>query len=927
MNIQINKMRTVCLLLFLACCFMSSFNQVLARSIEDYLQKAEEYLQDNKLKSAVLELKNVLQKDESNKDARFLLGRTYLRFGAGIFAEKEFRKAVRYGMPEKRIRILLARAYLQQGKLEDLIKESVVHADMSTEELAIVRALQARAFLRLNNIEKAEDLLARALYLDPDVLDVHLGLGQLALHKRQIETAHHHIKHVYERSPKHVDAHLFMGQINRIYSKFAESRENFKFVLSVQPENRSAHLGLIATLIGLGKIDEADAYVAKFHKDNVEDVELNYLRAVIAFQKQDLTQTHSILRTILRKDAEHGQSLHLLGTVYFMQNDFKEANTAFLQYLKNNSLDMMLSKLLAITYLKLDQEDQSIKILEDALRLTPLHPELMALLGTAYFQKQDFAKSFSYFTAAVAAAPDNTMFKDQLLINQLVMTSTNPKHSVEQKTLHSNNNLLSAFIALKEKQYDKALKITKVLKMQLPRNALIHQLEGSILAGQGNIKAAEEQYKLVLAINPKHTQAELSLGRLLVKQGKIDKAKAHYKKILNIDSNHVDAMLELAQLAEKVGNVDETMDWLQRAAVRNPTAIRPRVFLAQYHLYTGALQDALKVIKQAQNIAPNDHAVLKVLGIVQQKNQLLSDAAMTFKTLTQLHPNSAEFMHLLASVQIQQKQYDAAAMALVQALQRDSDYLPAKKSLVMVKLYLNLPADALQIAEEMQQANPNSSVAYQLMGSIYDHEKDYKLAIKFYELAYKIDATADLARKLSVAYEHQGNVDTAIAVLKRWLANNPADVALRLHLADVYEKKGAVYLAIEQIRLLLEYDKNNVTTLVKLATLYQQQGDRRSIEIAQLAYSLAREQPEVQDTLGWLLVLNGQNDRGLELLLEASKNAAHSSTIRFHLAVALHNSGNNEDARVQLERVLQTDRNFPEVKEAEKLYKKLAGTE
>ena len=55
---------------------------------------AKEYLNKNDAKSASLQLRNVLQKNAGNPEARYLLGRALLETEEFASAEKELRKAL-----------------------------------------------------------------------------------------------------------------------------------------------------------------------------------------------------------------------------------------------------------------------------------------------------------------------------------------------------------------------------------------------------------------------------------------------------------------------------------------------------------------------------------------------------------------------------------------------------------------------------------------------------------------------------------------------------------------------------------------------------------------------------------------------------------------------------------------------------------------
>ena len=87
--------------------------------------------------------------------------------------------------------------------------------------------------------------------------------------------------------------------------------------------------------------------------------------------------------------------------------------------------------------------------------------------------------------------------------------------------------------------------------------------------------------------------------------------------------------------------------------------------------------------------------------------------------------------------------------------------------------------------------------------------------------------------------------------------------------------------------------------------------------------SLAPDRPEVADTLGWLLLENGDPARGLEILQDAAGKAPHIPAIRFHRAVALARNDRQDEARKELERLLRDHSNFAEEAEARTLLAQL----
>jgi thioredoxin-like negative regulator of GroEL len=70
------------------------------------------------------------------------------------------------------------------------------------------------------------------------------------------------------------------------------------------------------------------------------------------------------------------------------------------------------------------------------------------------------------------------------------------------------------------------------------------------------------------------------------------------------------------------------------------------------------------------------------------------------------------------------------------------------------------------------------------------------------------------------------------------------------------------------------------------------------------------------DTLGWILVENGDTPRGLELLGRASEMAPGAYDFRLHFAKALIKAGRKEAARKELEVLAKLDHRLPVQQEA-----------
>ena len=122
---------------------------------------------------------------------------------------------------------------------------------------------------------------------------------------------------------------------------------------------------------------------------------------------------------------------------------------------------------------------------------------------------------------------------------------------------------------------------------------------------------------------------------------------------------------------------------------------------------------------------------------------------------------------------------------------------------------------------------------------------------------------------------------------------------------------------------LLKLNANDVEVLNNLAQVANRQGDKAALEYAERAYQLANSNAAVLDTIGWVLVRQGQLDRGTSLLRDARLRDSSNPEIRYHLAVALSQSGRDAEARSELNEGLKGGAVFDELEDARKLQKKL----
>ena len=94
-------------------------------------------------------------------------------------------------------------------------------------------------------------------------------------------------------------------------------------------------------------------------------------------------------------------------------------------------------------------------------------------------------------------------------------------------------------------------------------------------------------------------------------------------------------------------------------------------------------------------------------------------------------------------------------------------------------------------------------------------------------------------------------------------------------------------------------------------------------ELAERALTAAPAAAQIDDTLGWILLAQGETDKAVARLSAANSAAPRNPDIQYHLAVALQRVGRRADAQAMLEALLGSGVSFADKAEAEKLLQEL----
>lgn len=889
-------------------------------TVEERIQRANEFEAKGDLKAAIIELKNAVQREPGNAQARWLMGELYVKTREGAAAEKELAKAQELGVAEDSLKIPLGKALLLQEKYQDVLDRINPGKDASSKNVARILQVRAEALAGLKHPKEACDMLQQAREKDQTYVPVYWGLARCEASQGRSDEARALLDSALKLNPKEAGTWLALGDMARSRGDLPGALEAYGNAVRNDPQNANALVSRAAVLLGMGKGEQAAQDIAAARKLDPQNPDAKFMLAVQDFRNGKFAAAHALVEELVR--ASPGpHTLLLYGATSHAVGQYEKAVKSLTYLLSIAPGSKYARKVLASSQMKLGLPQEALATLAPLLKEGSNDADLLSLAGDLYMKAGDPRKATQFLEKAAAIKPEEVGIRTSLGMSRLASGDTQQAladlgaAADMDKQLGLADSML-VMVHMQQRQYDQALAAIARLEQQAPKSAHLHNLRSAAYAGKKDFANARKSLEQALALDPLYFPAAANLAALDLQDKKPDAARGRYEAILAKDKNDLRAMLALAKLAQRTGKPQDAVSWLQRAAKAHPKNALPKRLLAMHYLEQNQPMVALPLAREAHTIDPTDPGALDVLGLVQQQAGEKDNAVNSFQRLVTLLPTSAEARVRLAGALGAQGDKAGARKALEEALRLKPDYLAAATVLVSLDLSEGRYAEALKAAKEIQRVHPKEGFGLILEGDVLMGQKQFPAAAKAYDKAMVLNADGATLIRLSQALTRAGNGSTALAKLGQWIKDHPQDDTARLHLASGYLFSGQTKQAIEQYQAVLQRQPQNATVLNDLAWALHLERDPRALAHAEKAYQLSPKNPQMMDTLGWITLSQGQTPKALDLLRRAADLAPKDPAIRYHLGVALDRAGQRTEARVELQKALAGG-NFRERNEAQ----------
>lgn len=896
---------------------------------EAMLDSAKDYLAKNDNKSAIIQIKNVLQSKPDLPEARFLLGSALLDSGDPVGAETELRKALDLKHPQDLVVPQLARAMLAQGQVRKLTDEFAnTELGQASAKASIQMSLSA-AYAMQGKSELSQAALNAALLAEPGYAPALIEQARQKAGQRDFDGALALADEVLAKSPGSYEAWKLKGDIFLFAkSKASDALTAYRKAVEIKPDFLAGHVAVTTMLLQQGNLAEAEKQIEQLKKFAANHPQTKFLEAQVAFQKKDFKLARDLAQQVLKAAPTSIQGLQLAGAVELQLNSLVPAEGYLSKAVQAAPTLALARRLLVVTYLRSGQPDKAMATLLPGLNRENVDPELLSVAGEVYLQNGDVKKAQEYFTKAAQQSPKDGKKRTSLALTHLMTGPADAAFEELQEIALSDTGttadlaLISAH--LRRQEFDKALKAIDGLEKKQPDKPLAAHLRARTLLAKKDITGARRSLERALEIDPTYFPAVASLAGLDLTDKKPDDAKKRFEAVLARNPKNDRAWLALADLAARSGApAGEVAKLIGNAVTANPTEAVPRLLLIDFYLRNKDVRLASSAAQNAVAALPDSPEILDALGRTQQASGEFNQAIATYNKLAAMQPLSPQPHLRLAETHMGDKNKEAAGSSLRKGLEIKSDLLEAQRALIVLDLDAKKLQDAMTTARTVQKQRPKEAVGYILEGDINASQKNWDGAAAAYRLGLKQVNSSELALKLHSALMASGKSTEADKFSSAWQKDNSKDATFLLYLGDRAIARQDYGSAEKNYAAVVKLQPDNAVAYNNLAWVSAQLKRESAIAYAEKANTLAPNQPAFMDTLAMLLSEKGDYAKAAELQNKALALQPSNALFKFNLA-KIHIKGGKKDlARKELDELAKLADKFPAQAEVANLLKGL----
>jgi tetratricopeptide (TPR) repeat protein len=676
-------------------------------------------------------------------------------------------------------------------------------------------------------------------------------------------------------------AYLAVNDKQRALAEFVRAAD-------LMPNDAEAQLAAARVLIQAGRVEDAKTRAEIALKLDPKNADAHVLRGTATANLRDFEEALKAFEAALAA-APKSSDLYLnLGLFQRHSGNRKEAEASLMQALQLNPQSLEARMALVNLYWSSGRSNDVERLLHEAVELSPQDANVNRTVAIFFLMTDRPAMAEAPLRRAAESADSSRL----LLADYLAAVGRQPEAVVELEKLvaiaetYAAATIRLAGIDRQRGAPQKAYERLNEAIAKTPGSLDLLAAQGRFLLADGNAEGALQAAGAALKAQPESWEAHELTAAALVAQRQSEAAFKEFNEALRLNPRALDAQIGLAQLNLERGKTQEAIRFAEEALQQQPTGDAARVILVRALLASGDPRRARAEIQPLERLS-----------------------------------NSAAIHALLGQVEFARGDTTAARKAFDRALSLDAKSVDAVAGLVGLDLQSKKVAAAVDRLDGFLKLVPRNAEGFYLAARTYYAAGDLVKTEQALKTTLDLDASLRPAYDLlNRVYRQQGRVSDALQIFERVIQQRPTDVPAHIMIGVISEAEGKVAEAKKAYERALTVDPRAPLAANNLAYIFAEEGSelQRALSLAQTAKAQLPDDPDINDTLGWVYYKQNLPKQAVNTLEESVKKNPRNPLYQYHLGLAYLQGGDKGKARSALQAALKLQPNFTGAGEARK---------
>lgn len=352
-------------------------------------------------------IKQVADKEPSNVEANFYMGKLLLAEGKTAEADAYFQKAMNASSKKNALgNVGLGMSALAKGdssKAEEYFEEAIDITDYKDPKVVVniadayIITPSKNTKIPLEALNKAKglknvDTVTKAMYFEK--------IGDVYYKHNNMSQAVSNYQNALYTNRKSLSAYVGVGKIYGKIKNYSEAEESLIQATKMDPSYAPAYKELGELYYTLNKYAQAQEMYKKFIENSEPSVENSIRYATIAYLAKDYNTALNTLKAAESKDPNNMVLHHIIAFSYYSMKDSANAIQAFDKYFavaQPKDISATDYEYYARMLEKVGQEQKAVENFEKSIALDSTNADLHGDIAAIYFKNKDYANATKHY--------------------------------------------------------------------------------------------------------------------------------------------------------------------------------------------------------------------------------------------------------------------------------------------------------------------------------------------------------------------------------------------------------------------------------------------------------------------------------------------------------------------------------------------------